>query len=886
MRMRAMKGLMGGMLVVMATAVSVAAEAAPDVAPLSASLLGRWRLDETDGPTAADSAGKHAGTCRGGVRWVEGRFGGAASFNGRDSSIALGDAGEHAEATISFWMRARNVGKGDYQGLVTRRSWGKGMLHLPIRKGRIDAFLHLGGSERGRVQSPPLTNDRWTHVAVTVSALNSRIALYVDGKLVAEDRTPGLGTFDMREMSAGYEGLQRYFEGELDEIVILSRALSPAAVAYLAGQEAQPTAQDRLPGFPAETADRLWRRRKGEPVKGSLVRVRGDAVILLAGEKEVPVALSDMTARDAQYARFLAGEALTLVHADCARTRDGRNIITGNRIPDEGYCDQPYVVVNPDGSWTCLLTTGAGHEGQGGQHFVATITRDQGKTWTPLIDIEPADGPEASYGVPLLVPGGRLYGFYTYNGDRINALPGSKKRIRADMLGWYCYRYSDDSGRTWSKRYRIPVRKTACDLANQWKGEVQIFWGIDKPKVSADGVRFAFTKLGRYMLDNGEGWMLHSDNILTETDPEKINWTLLPEGEHGIRLKTFGSVQEEHNHVEIGDKRLYMVYRPTTGFPCHTYSDDGGKTWDAPEPMTYSPGGQTIKNPRACPKLWRCTNGKFLFWFHHNGGRSFGIRNPAWISGGVLKDGRMHWSQPEVLLYDANPKVRMSYPDLIEQDGRYWVTETQKTVARVHEIPADLLEGMWRQHTGNPPVAKDAILSLSGNEMAAGKTVAVPELPDLGLGGGFSVEVWLKLNDLAAGQVILDSRDDTGRGIALSTGKEGNLVFRMSDGLRDAEWTSDPGTLTVGKLHHVVFIVDGGPCIISVVCDGVLCDGGDGSIFGWGRFAPSFGSPSSATPLRVIPALKDAVKHVTIYDRYLRTSEAVGNFLTGCPAVP
>jgi hypothetical protein len=34
---------------------------------------------------------------------------------------------------------------------------------------------------------------------------------------------------------------------------------------------------------------------------------------------------------------------------------------------------------------------------------------------------------------------------------------------------------------------------------------------------------------------------------------------------------------------------------------------------------------------------------------------------------------------------------------VIEQDGRYWIAETQKTVARIHEIDATLLEGLWRQ---------------------------------------------------------------------------------------------------------------------------------------------------------------------------------------------
>ena len=107
---------------------------------------------------------------------------------------------------------------------------------------------------------------------------------------------------------------------------------------------------------------------------------------------------------------------------------------------------------------------------------------DEGKTWSDsLIDIEPADGPEASWVMPLVTPSGRVYAFYDYNGDRIDRL-GDKDGLRADMLGWYVYRYSDDGGRTWSrKRHRLPVRVTACDRGNDWEGKVQIFWGIGKP---------------------------------------------------------------------------------------------------------------------------------------------------------------------------------------------------------------------------------------------------------------------------------------------------------------------------------------------------------------------------------------------------------------------
>jgi len=108
----------------------------------------------------------------------------------------------------------------------------------------------------------------------------------------------------------------------------------------------------------------------------------------------------------------LALSVLTTASAGAAPV-DMRDIKTGLTIPDEGYCDQPYVVITKDGNWLCTLTTGIGHEGQRGQHVVATISTDFGKTWRAPIDIEPSAGSEASWVVPLVVPSGRVYAFYT-----------------------------------------------------------------------------------------------------------------------------------------------------------------------------------------------------------------------------------------------------------------------------------------------------------------------------------------------------------------------------------------------------------------------------------------------------------------------------------------
>ncbi len=578
-------------------------------------------------------------------------------------------------------------------------------------------------------------------------------------------------------------------------------------------------------------------------------------------------------------ATLIAGRA-TGDEAKLSASADPRDVQNGFVIPDEGYCDQPYVVVTKDGNWLCVLTTGAGREGQIGQHVVSTISRDKGRTWSKPIDIEPADGPEASWATPLLVPSGRVYVFYDYNGDKIRTLGG--KPARADMLGWYCYRYSDDHGAGWSaERFRLPVRVTACDRGNDWGGSVQIFWGISKP-ISANGSAWlAFTKLGKHLLEDGEGWFFRSDNILTETNVNNLHWELLPDGEHGLRHPQFGSVQEEHNVVSLSNGDLYCIYRTTTGYPCHAYSRDGGRTWTEPVHATYTPTGAKIKHPRACPKIWRTAGGRYLLWFHNHAGKTFEGRNPAWICGGVEKAGMIHWSQPEIVLYDEDPAVRMSYPDLIEQDGRTWITETQKTVARVHEVDPALFEGLWREVAATdkpaPPARADLAAEFSVEQIRGGEA-PLSRLPLLARGQGFSVEMRLRPRDLSAGRVLADATDSSGRGWRVVTGDDGRLRIELGDGKLSASWSSDRAQLKPDQAAHVVITVDGGAKTITFVVDGALNDGGDERPSGWGRIDRQLADVNAAGRIKFGPSADEALTSLRIYGRPLRNYEAAAAF--------
>ena len=570
-----------------------------------------------------------------------------------------------------------------------------------------------------------------------------------------------------------------------------------------------------------------------------------------------------------------------------AQSADWRNIENAlSEIPDENYCDQPYVVIAPNGDWVCTLTTGPGGESGSGQHIVASISRDKGKTWSSLINIEPGQKAPAaaSWVIPYITDYGRIYAFYTFNGDNIVFKPHST------LLGWYCFKYSDDNGRTWSQRYRIPLRKTTVDYFNQWHGSVQNFWGISKPLTVKGNMYFSFSKILNGGSDEGitEGWLFKSDNINTEKDAGKLHWQLLPDGETGICTTELGPVQEEHNIVSLKNGDLFCVYRTATGFIGKSYSRDGGHTWSKPDFLRY-PDGRVVKHPRACPRLFQSASGKFLLWFHNNNGikspHDFRFRNPAWILGGVEKDGNIQWSQPEILLYDLDTVAGMSYPDLIEENGRFWVTETQKRIARIHPVDKNLLEGVWNQFSAGGVVQNGLVLekkNISGSLSL--KAVKLPGLKD----GGFSIELWFNLKELVAGQILLDSRNSEGKGIWIEVTPQKTLQLSISggtnakgDSLITDGWDTDPGAVQVGKLQHAVFTVDGAANIITCIVNGKFCDGGRYRNFGWSRINEKMDDVNGTTRFRLPDILSGQIRGIRIYDRYLTTSEAISNFHAG-----
>ncbi|MCK4590258.1 MAG: hypothetical protein KAT86_00790 [Candidatus Latescibacteria bacterium] len=110
-----------------------------------------------------------------------------------------------------------------------------------------------------------------------------------------------------------------------------------------------------------------------------------------------------------------------------------------------------------------------------------------------------------------------------------------------------------------------------------------------------------------------------------------------------------------------------------------------------------------MNNPRAANFVRRLESGpyagRYIYWFHNHNGRGYEGRNPAWLLGGVEQNSPagkvIYWGQPEVVLYADDRETRISYPDFIQEGDRLFITETQKSTARVHEVPEWFLRRLW-----------------------------------------------------------------------------------------------------------------------------------------------------------------------------------------------
>lgn len=541
------------------------------------------------------------------------------------------------------------------------------------------------------------------------------------------------------------------------------------------------------------------------------------------------------------------------------------------KIYHSEYIDQPYIVKLPNGSWICFFTKSPSYEGSAGETIGMSISKDKGESWQYQGDLEPASGPDAFYATPFLNANGRLYVLYGYNYD--NASIGGK---RHDMVGKMCYRYSDDNGKTWSARTIIEIPVTRIDLTNELhdKGVHQSWWMIDKPILSNDGQMYlAFTKTGSH--DTREGFIVNSPNINTETDISKIKWNFTPTGDNGISSPKLGLVQEEFNVQQLNSGGFVCMYRTADGFPAITYSQDNCKTWSVPVAAMYA-YGDTIRNPRACARIFKCLNGKYLLWFH-NDSFYWGHRNPVWLSGGVEVNGAIKWSQPEMILFSEtlSTDFSISYPDLVEDDGNYYFTETQKKDACINKINPKLLNMLWNQDQKADLIKDHLVIDYTPNLGSKGmQTLALKSSTKW---TGASLELRMTGFNEESG-IIAECNASDGRKLMTVVARgNGSIGLDLYNGNNVVlSYDCDPKLInrSIAGKNVISFMLDDKSHVLSSMINGVLCNGNYRTKQGWARIPAKFNFET----INSINVNSSQINEVRVFDIGMRTSEMLSEY--------
>jgi len=210
----------------------------------SDALIGRWKLDETSGETAEDSAGVNDGTVYGGAAWQSsgGMFDGALLFGG-DDYVHIPNEWNFdmdEQITVASWVKIDTVNK-DWQAVITK---GDSAWRLStLRSERRFHFSVTGPPNYTAVDgSLSVPAGEWHHVCGTYDGTNIR--LYIDG---GEDPSGpvaysgGITTnnFDVY-IGENAENQGRYWRGAIDEVRIYNYALTAGAVANLMCREPAP----------------------------------------------------------------------------------------------------------------------------------------------------------------------------------------------------------------------------------------------------------------------------------------------------------------------------------------------------------------------------------------------------------------------------------------------------------------------------------------------------------------------------------------------------------------------------------------------------------------------------------------------------------------------
>jgi hypothetical protein len=191
------------------------------------STLAHWKMDETSGTTAADSAGANNGTLVGNPTWqpTGGKIGGALQFDGVDDCVTTESIRDPSEGAFSVFAWVKGGAPGQ---VIVSQIKGANWLMAGASDGGLTTELKGAGRTGKTLESAAsVTDGAWHRVGFVWDGSNR--ALYVDDVEVARDtQTTLVGTYTGLHVGAGSTLVPgSFWSGLIDDVRIYNRAVIP-----------------------------------------------------------------------------------------------------------------------------------------------------------------------------------------------------------------------------------------------------------------------------------------------------------------------------------------------------------------------------------------------------------------------------------------------------------------------------------------------------------------------------------------------------------------------------------------------------------------------------------------------------------------------------------
>jgi hypothetical protein len=191
-------------------------------------LLAHWKLDETEGNMAYDSAAENDAVVLGNAIWQPeaGQANGALQFDGIDDVIIVDPALNPEEGPFSVFVWAKGGAPGQ---MIMSQQGGINWMQANDDGALMTELTKSGGRAKGVSLSSEtvVTDGNWHRLGFTWDGTN-RI-LYVDDIEVARDTLAGLNSADGGlHIGAGKDlAAASFWSGMIDDVRVYDRAIEP-----------------------------------------------------------------------------------------------------------------------------------------------------------------------------------------------------------------------------------------------------------------------------------------------------------------------------------------------------------------------------------------------------------------------------------------------------------------------------------------------------------------------------------------------------------------------------------------------------------------------------------------------------------------------------------